>query len=111
MDDSLSLKHCEELWLDGGNLIIQAENTLFKVFSAILAIASPVFKDMLSVPQPAGSAAENFEGLPFVRLPDTAFDVTQVLKALVYPGCACACIKARSCLLISTHASDTRRTR
>jgi hypothetical protein len=92
MDDTSALQCCEELWLDGGNLIIQAENTLFKVFSAILAIASPVFKDMLSVPQPGGSAAESFEGLPFVRLPDTAFDVTQFLKALVYPGCACVLV-------------------
>jgi hypothetical protein len=90
MDALSSLQRCEELWLNGGDLIIQAGNTLFKVFSAILAIASPVFRDMLSVPQPADGAAENFEGLPFVRLPDTAFDVTQFLKALVYPGCACA---------------------
>jgi hypothetical protein len=110
MDDPSSLQRCEELWLDGGNLVIQAENTVFKVFSAILAIASPVFKDMLSVPQPAGSAAESFEGLPFVRLPETAFDVTQLLKALVYPGCVRVLVGNRY-LLILPYASATQKTR
>jgi hypothetical protein len=78
---------CEELWLDGGNLVIRAENTLFKVLAAHIAIASPVFADMLGVPQPSASGMETHDGLPFVRLPDTAFDVTQFLKALIYPGC------------------------
>jgi hypothetical protein len=88
MEDLSSLQRCEDLWLDGGNLVIRAENTVFKVLAAQLSIASSIFKDMLSVPQPADGTTENFEGLPFVRLPDTAFDVTQFLKALVYPGYA-----------------------
>jgi hypothetical protein len=66
---------CEELWLDGGNLVIRAENTLFKVLAAHIAIASSVFGDMLGVPQPLASGLETHDGLPFVLLPDAAFDV------------------------------------
>jgi hypothetical protein len=86
MDDSEPAQICQELWLDGGNLVIRVEDTLFKVFAALLAIASPIFKDMFGVPQPAGSDLETYEGVPFVRLPDRAFDVTLFLKALTYPG-------------------------
>jgi hypothetical protein len=96
MADFSSLQRCEELWLDGGNLVIRAENTVFKVLAAQLSIASSVFRDMLGVPQPADGSAENFEGVPFVRLPDTAFDVTQFLKAIVYPGCARVLVRDRA---------------
>jgi hypothetical protein len=84
--DATAVQRCEDLWLNGGDLVIRAENTVFKVLAAILSIASPIFKDMLGVPQPIGPGAELYEGLPFVRLSDSAFDVTQFLKALIYPG-------------------------
>jgi hypothetical protein len=115
MEDLSFLQRCEDLWLDGGNLVIRAENTVFKVLAAQLSIASSVFRDMFSVPQPADGTAENFEGLPFVRLPDTAFDVTQFLKALVYPGCARAFLRDRQVLtdlaLCLSYAEDAMTSR
>jgi hypothetical protein len=81
-----SPQRSEEFWLDGGNLVIRAEDTLFKVLAAQLSIASSVFKDMLSVPQPLSILTETYEGVPFVLLPDSAFDVTQFLKAIMYLG-------------------------
>jgi hypothetical protein len=86
MDDPSSLRRCEELWLDGGNLVIRAESTVFKVLAAQLSLASSVFKDMLSVPQPPTGSMELHEGLPYVSLPDTAFDALHFLKAIVCLG-------------------------
>ncbi|KAJ7174763.1 hypothetical protein C8R46DRAFT_990820 [Mycena filopes] len=76
------LTRAEGLWFDDCGLIIQAERTLFRVSRDFLATRSPVFGDMLSLPTPQD--AELMEGCPFVRLPDSAEDVTYFLKALLY---------------------------
>ncbi|KAJ7490867.1 hypothetical protein FB451DRAFT_1079622 [Mycena latifolia] len=67
------------LFSDGG-LVVQAELSLFRVSGGILAARSPVFKDMLSFPQPPDS--ETIEGCPVVRLPDRATDVIRFFKAI-----------------------------
>ncbi|KAJ7167222.1 hypothetical protein C8R43DRAFT_877584 [Mycena crocata] len=72
----------EGLWFEDCGLIIQAENTLFRVSRDMLATHSPVFRDMLSLPPP--TADDMIEGCPFVRLPDSAADVTVFLKSLFY---------------------------
>ncbi|KAJ7759884.1 hypothetical protein B0H16DRAFT_1532892 [Mycena metata] len=77
-----NLTHAEGLWFEDCGLIIQAETTLFRVSRDFLAMRSPVFADMLSMPTPKD--AEMIEGCPFVRLPDAAQDITYFLKALIY---------------------------
>ncbi|KAJ7155206.1 hypothetical protein C8R46DRAFT_911049 [Mycena filopes] len=76
------LTRAEGLWFEDCGLIIQAETTLFRVSRDFLAMRSPVFGDMLSLPPPKN--AELMEGCPFVRLPDGAEDMTYFLKALLY---------------------------
>ncbi|KAJ7132735.1 hypothetical protein C8R46DRAFT_818567, partial [Mycena filopes] len=76
------LTRAEGLWFEDCGLIIQAETTLFRVSRDFLAMRSPVFGDMLALPTPKD--AELMEGCPFVRLPDSAEDVTYFLKALIY---------------------------
>jgi hypothetical protein len=87
MDSKASPERSVDLWFEGGNLVIRAEDTVFKVLAAQLSVTSSVFKDMLDVPQPDASLAETYEGIPFVFLPDSAFDVGQLLKAMLYLGC------------------------
>ncbi|KAJ7753195.1 hypothetical protein B0H16DRAFT_1373023 [Mycena metata] len=77
-----NLTHAEGLWFEDCGLIIQAETTLFRISRDFLAMRSPVFADMLSMPTPVD--AETMDGCPFVRLPDAAQDVTYFLKALLY---------------------------
>ncbi|KAJ7612069.1 hypothetical protein FB45DRAFT_843338 [Roridomyces roridus] len=72
-----------ELWFDDGSIIVQAGNSQFRVHRSILAACSPVFKDMLSFPQPAD--AELVEGCPVVHLPDAPEEVTVFLKAIFLP--------------------------
>ncbi|KAJ7142079.1 hypothetical protein C8R43DRAFT_1238195 [Mycena crocata] len=63
-----------------GGLVVQAENSLYRVSGGILGARSPVYKDMLSFPQPRD--AETIEGCPVVRLPDSAVDVTCFFRAI-----------------------------
>ncbi|KAJ7018711.1 hypothetical protein C8F04DRAFT_364893 [Mycena alexandri] len=78
------LTRTEGLWFEDCGLIIQAETKLFRhgVSRDFLAMRSPVFGDMLSMPIPEN--AEMMEGCPFVHLPDSAKDITHFLKAMIY---------------------------
>ncbi|KAJ7608058.1 hypothetical protein DFH06DRAFT_1486343 [Mycena polygramma] len=71
----------EDLWFPDGSLVIQAQASLFRVYYAVLAARSDVFKDMLALPQPA-DGEETIEGCPVVRLPDAAEDVACFLRAI-----------------------------
>ncbi|KAJ7910693.1 hypothetical protein B0H13DRAFT_2329077 [Mycena leptocephala] len=73
----------QELWLEDGNIVIQAGISLYRVYRGVLATHSSVFKDMLSFPQPPDS--ELVEGCPTVRLLDSDREVTPFLKALFDP--------------------------
>lgn len=76
------LTRAEGLWFEDCGLIIQAESTIFRVSRDFLAVHSPVFRDMLSLPTPKD--ADMMDGCPFVNLRDSAEDIAVFLKALVY---------------------------
>ncbi|KAJ7065848.1 hypothetical protein C8F01DRAFT_1352014 [Mycena amicta] len=63
-------------------LVIQAENTVFRVSRDFLGLHSTIFRDMVTLPTHAD--AEMMDGAPLVRLPDAAKDVDLMLKALLY---------------------------
>ncbi|KAJ7735555.1 hypothetical protein DFH07DRAFT_893470 [Mycena maculata] len=70
----------DDLWFPDHNLVIQAENRLFRVSGGILAARSLVFRDMLSIPQPETQPL--IDGCPIVVLHDSAIDVEYFLKAV-----------------------------
>lgn len=77
----------KEVWFSDGNLVVQAENTLFKVFRGILTHESALFHDMLSLPQPQQpdgdqTSSEMYEGCAVVKLQDDARDIQILLAAL-----------------------------
>ncbi|KAF7299305.1 BTB domain-containing protein [Mycena indigotica] len=76
------IQRAEGLWWEDCGLVIQAENTVYRVSRDFLAGQSPVFRDMLLLPIP--SDAETLEGCPLVRIPDTAEDMTYFFKALFF---------------------------
>ncbi|KAF7297657.1 BTB domain-containing protein [Mycena kentingensis (nom. inval.)] len=82
MDDNAAQNpvKAEGLWWADCGLVIQAENTVYRVSRDQLASHSPVFHDMLLLPPPQNT--ETFEGCPLVRLQDKAEDMTTFLKAL-----------------------------
>ncbi|KAJ7251578.1 hypothetical protein C8J57DRAFT_1474444 [Mycena rebaudengoi] len=74
------LSRIEELWFKDGTLVLAAENSLFRVYAGLLAKRSPVFHDMLQIPQPEDT--EIIDGCPVVRLADDERDLRYFLNAL-----------------------------
>ncbi|KAF8472307.1 hypothetical protein DFH94DRAFT_696019 [Russula ochroleuca] len=65
------------------NLIIRSSDLVdFRVHKSVLAIASPFFKDLLSLPQPSDS--ESVDGLPVVQLPESS-ELLNSLISILYP--------------------------
>ncbi|KAJ7610274.1 hypothetical protein DFH06DRAFT_1246302 [Mycena polygramma] len=72
-----------EIWMPYGDIILQAENTLYRVNRDILARHSPVFQDVFLIPQPPNE--ETLEGCPIVQLSDSALDIQLLLAAFYNP--------------------------
>ena len=65
------------------NLIIRSSDLVnFRVHKPVLAMASPFFKDLLSLPQP--SDGESIDGLPVVQLPEDS-GLLNTLISMLYP--------------------------
>jgi hypothetical protein len=79
-----SLIRSQDVWYDDGNVVIQTENIVFKVFRGILASNSPVFSDMFSVPQPPDSVSgpDEYDSCPLIQIYDTPEDTKHFLKAI-----------------------------
>ncbi|KAJ7056063.1 hypothetical protein C8F01DRAFT_1156697 [Mycena amicta] len=82
MQSTTTAIRADGLYFHDCGLVIQAENVVFRVSSDFLAVQSPVFRDMLSIPAPAD--AERYDGCLIVHLPDSAEDISTLLKALIY---------------------------
>jgi BTB/POZ domain len=81
VDSTTSLP--EPLDVSDADLIIRSSNLVnFRVHQTVLAMASPFFKDLLSLPQPSDS--ESVDGLPVVQLAEDA-ELLHSLVSLLYP--------------------------
>lgn len=69
-----------ELWMDGGNVILQAEVIQFQVHRSVLSNHSMVFRDMFSSVSPPSEPQVN--GLSLVPVSDTASDIHHMVKAM-----------------------------
>ncbi|KAJ6553622.1 hypothetical protein DFH09DRAFT_1496253 [Mycena vulgaris] len=72
-----------EIWMPYGDIILQAESTLFRVNRDVLAKHSSMFQGMFLLPQPPNQ--ETVDGCAIVELSDSAKDVGILLGALYNP--------------------------
>jgi BTB/POZ domain len=73
----------EPLDVPDANLILRSSDLVnFRVHKPVLAMASPFFKDLLSLPQPSDS--ESVDGLPVVQLTEDA-ELLHSLVSMLYP--------------------------
>jgi hypothetical protein len=73
----------EPLDVPDANFVIRSsDNVNFRVHKSILALASPFFKDLLSLPQPSDS--ETVDGLPVVQLSEGS-ELLNSLISILYP--------------------------
>lgn len=70
-------------WFDDGNVVLIADDTLFRVHRGVLSHHSVVFRDMFMIPQP--EEFEQMEGCPVVHLSDSPRELGVLLGAL-YEG-------------------------
>ena len=84
-----TLIRSQDVWYDDGNVVVQAENIVFKVFRGILASNSTVFADMLSVPQPINmTGPDMYDSCPLIQIYGTPEDARHFLKAIHDAGSA-----------------------
>ncbi len=83
-------KRCDEtLWFEDGDLVLVARNVEFRVFKGPLVAQSPLFKDMLSIPQPQdgnADAASNTRARPdiaVVHVSDSPEDIKHFLPLFI----------------------------
>jgi hypothetical protein len=93
---------------EDGNLVIVAETMAFRVHRGVLSRKSALFKDLLSLPQP--DSEERWEGLPVVRLLDSAEDVTMLLDA-IYNGAKSVLSLIQSSMCIGAQADGLHANR
>jgi hypothetical protein len=80
-----------EIWHSDGSIVLQADNTQFRVHWGLLALHSSFFRNMQGLPQPPNQPS--IDGCPIVALHDAVVDVEYLLKALYTPSvhCSIAC--------------------
>lgn len=71
-------------WFEDGNVVLQTEGKLFKVYRGILIRESDVFEGMFSLPQPSKqhSDEDTYEGCQLVKMHDDDDDLEHFLRAL-----------------------------
>ena len=75
-----------DFWFDDANIVIIAQSTAFRVHRGLLSQHSDVFRDLFTIPQPVDEkGADTMDGCPVVRLPDTSYDVRELLR-VIYGG-------------------------
>ncbi|KAF6749416.1 hypothetical protein DFP72DRAFT_818896 [Ephemerocybe angulata] len=73
------------LWFDDGNIILQAESIIFRVHRSVLALHSPVLRDMFLLARPDMDIEPDF-GCPLVRMEGDLGSEWEELLTLIYHG-------------------------
>ncbi|KAI0742392.1 hypothetical protein C8Q80DRAFT_1273071 [Daedaleopsis nitida] len=81
-DEARGLLRDGDFWFDDGSIILHARDVVFKVYARPLIEHSPVFEDMLSLPQPDVDADTGSAGrrTPVVLLHDSPEDLRHVFE-------------------------------
>jgi hypothetical protein len=72
------------MWNSDGNVVLQAQNTQFRVHWSVLARHSSVFRDMQGLPQPDGQPS--VDRCPVMEIYDDPQGVKYLLEALYIPS-------------------------
>lgn len=81
----LQVSRCKDLWYTDGTIVLRSAETVFRVYSGMLAQCSEVFKDLFTVAQPTVDDQDTYEGLPLIVLHDDPKELLSFLKAIHDP--------------------------
>lgn len=77
-DSDAGMVQHSEMWFDDGTIIIQAEDTQFRVYKGTLCRVSSVLREQVE----SMEALKDKNKCPIFRLVDSATDVARVLRAI-----------------------------
>ena len=80
--NKVRLTQDEEFWYEDGSIFLETTKVVFKVYRGPLVAQSPVFKDMLSIPQPSNTHTQSRDH-PVIHLTDSPEDLRHVLRVLM----------------------------
>ncbi|KIK04775.1 hypothetical protein K443DRAFT_675557 [Laccaria amethystina LaAM-08-1] len=80
----MALLRVPDLWYNDGNIVLQAESSLFRVSLGVLAARSPIFEDIQNLPR--SQDQEMYDDCPLMVLPDKAEDLANFLRAVYNSG-------------------------
>ena len=73
-----------DLWYNDGNIVFQAESSVFRIYLGLLAAHSPIFDAIRKSPQ--SQDQEMYEDCPLILLDDKAEDLANFLRAVYDSG-------------------------
>nr|VWP00669.1 Uncharacterized protein [Ganoderma boninense] len=53
-DSSMLIKRDSDVWFEDGNIVVVAQSTAFRFHKSVVSLHSSLFRDLFSIPQPAG---------------------------------------------------------
>lgn len=72
-----------DVWFNDGNIVLQAEAVMFKVYQGMLCQESKLFQDMFSLPQPTPiDDSLVYDGCQVVELHESSEDLRVFLSAI-----------------------------
>lgn len=78
-DECAEAREDDEFWLEDGTIVLLAGQVKFRVYRGVLTEHSPVFVEMLSLPQPAELQDAQYS-CPVIRLHDHPGTLRHVLR-------------------------------
>ncbi|KAF7299328.1 BTB domain-containing protein [Mycena indigotica] len=82
-DHPLIIHRSNDYWFEDGNVILQVQQTQFRLSKSILSMHSPIFRDMFSLSLPENEPL--CEGCPVVVLPGDASEDWEHLLGVIFP--------------------------
>ena len=73
-----------EFWFEDGNIVLIARGVEFRVYKGLLIKHSPVFRVMLSLPQPSVTEKSNGVAIPTVELSDHPVDIKTLFADFIF---------------------------
>ena len=72
------------LWFEDGNIVLQAQNSVYKVYRGILIRESTLFESMFSLPQPdsPNPGPDAYDGCQLVEMHDDPSELEHFLNCL-----------------------------
>ncbi|OJT07013.1 hypothetical protein TRAPUB_2143 [Trametes pubescens] len=79
---SPSFSRDSEFWFEDGTIVLVSQNVGFRVYKQELVERSPLFSDLLSIPQPDPAGSEETNDCPIVALTDPPDQLRHLFRVL-----------------------------